>query len=187
MNGTLAAAGAAVVAAVLVAAGCGGSGDSSGGGGSASATPTESWADDLCSATATWRDELTQTVNSVTDGTPTRDDLKSAADEAQDDTQSYLDSLDDLGKPDTEAGEDAKAAVDRLRTELRTGADTVKTTIDEASGVSGTVNAVAVISATLTTMRQEVADTITQLKQLDASGELKQAFSDSDACASLED
>lgn len=186
MNRTLTAAGAALAAAVLVAAGCGGSGGGSDGG-SPSATPTESWADDLCGATVTWRDELTQIADSVTDGTPTRDELENAVNEAEDDTQSYLDSLDDLGKPDTQAGDDAKAAVDQLRTQLRTGADTIGKAIDDASGVGGAVNAVAVVGATLATMRQQVASTITELKQLDANGELQQAFSDSDACASLED
>jgi len=178
---TIAVAAAAVAAATLLLAGCGGSG------GGTTTSATENWADGMCSATATWQSSLQETADSVKNGTPTRQKLQSAATDAIDATQTYLDTLGGLGKPDTQAGQEAKASVDRLRTQLKTGLDTMQSAIDGATGVGGVVNAVSVVTNTLVTMRGEVRSTVDHLQQLDAGDELKQAFSDTDSCSSLKD
>ncbi len=57
--------------------------------------------------------------------------------------------------------------------------------MNSASGVSGTLSAISVASATLVTMGQQVSSTFGDLQKLDAKGELEQAFSSSSSCKQL--
>jgi hypothetical protein len=79
----------------------------------------------------------------------------------------------DLGKPNTDAGQQAK--------------ESIKTIVNNASGVSGFASAAATIGTTLATMEQQVTTTVTNLQQLDASaqGELRTAFERSSDCQAL--
>lgn len=173
---------AMIAAAALLAAGCG-----SGGGSTTQATPTVDWANSLCAATDTWTSTLTDTASSLKDGPYTSAALQDAADTAQTATQAYLDDLKGLGEPDTQAGRDAKAAVDELQSELQSGADTMRKATENVSGVSEVLGAVSVVTGSLSTMANEVDATITKLQQLDPQGELQQAFSQADACTALKE
>ncbi|HSP72720.1 MAG TPA: hypothetical protein VLN26_10145 [Gaiellaceae bacterium] len=178
MNGRLTAAAVAIAAAALLAAGCGSSSSTT-----TSASGTVDWANSLCSATNTWRQALKDTAASLKDGPYTSAGLQDAAAQVKAATQDYVTALEDLGKPDTQAGQDAKAAVDRLRTQLESGADTMQKATEDVSGASGVLNAVSVVSGALVTMGDQVQSTVANLKQLDAKGELERAFSQADACA----
>ena len=57
-----------------------------------------------------------------------------------------------------------------------------QSSIENASTVAGAISAV---TNTLSTMSNQVTSTFTQLQQLDAKGELEQAFKDADSCQSL--
>lgn len=170
---------AVAVAAALLAAGCGGS--------STKTSSTVDWANSVCSATTTWTGTLQDTASSLKDGPYTGEALQNAADQLQTATQTYLDDLKGLGAPDTQAGQDAKAAVDQLQSELQSGADTMRKATENVSGTSDVLNAVSVVTGTLSTMANEVDATIAKLQQLDPEGELQQAFSQADACAALKE
>jgi hypothetical protein len=177
MNWSLSAAGGAIVAAALLAAGCGGGGTTS------TTSPTVDWANNLCSATTTWKDALSSAASSLKNGPYTSATLDAAAGQAKDATQTFLDSLKGLGKPDTPSGQDAKSAVDSLQSQLQSDLDTMQKATANVSGASAVLNAISVVSGTLVTMGNQVKSTVSTLQQSDVSGDLKNAFDQADACA----
>ena len=172
----------AVVLLALLAAGCGGSDDDS----SASGTsPTEEWADSLCSAVTTWTSAITSSVNSLQGGNVSKDALESSADDVKSATETFVDDIKGLGKPDTDAGDQAKESVDTLADNLQSEVDKIENAAEDASGVQGVLSAVSVISGTLATMGAQATSTFQELRGLDAQGELESAFNDAESCQTL--
>jgi len=172
----------AVVAAVaLAAAGCGGSSSSSG----SDTTPTNEWADSLCSSITTWTSSLSSIVGDLQSGGITKDSLQTAVGDAKTATDEFTTSLGNLGKPDTEAGQQAQDSVNNLSSEIQTDMTTIEEAVNGASGVSGVLNAVTVTKDTLTKAGTQVSDTLTGFQDLDAKGELEAAFKQSDSCKKL--
>ncbi len=169
---------AILLTVAAVAAGCGSSNSA------APATPAD-WASGVCSAVGTWKASLQTAVDPLKSGDISKDSLQTAADSAKSATETLQSSLKDLGKPNTQAGQQATDAVDQLESELKADADTIKSAIDGATGVSGVASAVTTITATVATMKTQVSATVTTLKQVDAKGELTTAFQQSGSCQQL--
>jgi ABC-type transporter Mla subunit MlaD len=165
------------LAAVSLAAGCGGDE------GGSSATE---WADDLCSATTTWNESIRSALDSVTAGNLSEEQLRSAADDFESATNDFVDDLRGLGPPETESGEQAQESLDQLAGEIEEGAETIRNAVDEASGVSGIVEAGTTVSTTLATIGQQLTSTFAELEDLDPGGELETAFNEAEACNELE-
>ena len=170
-----------VAVTALLAAGCGGSSDSA----SSDTTPTEQWADGLCSSITTWTSSLTSIVDTLKGGNLSKNSLTSAVDDAKSATETFTSDLEGLGKPDTEAGQKAKDSVDQLSTDLNAGVATIQDALDGASGIAGIIAAAPVIVTTLGTMGSQVTTTISSLQSLDAKGELEDAFKQSSNCDKL--
>jgi hypothetical protein len=172
---------AAVVAATaFLAAGCGSSKSSSG-----TVTP-EDWANNVCSAITTWTDSVRKTGNDLRAGNNvSKASLNSAVDDFQSSTQQLADDLKGLGRPNTSAGKQAQASVEKLSGEIQTDADTIKSEVKGASGVAGLQKALANVGVTLTQMGEQVTNTFGELGNLDAKGELESAFKKADKCSSL--
>jgi hypothetical protein len=175
---------ALAVAAVAVAvAGCGSSNDS---GTTASGTSApEAWASDLCSAVTTYRTALQSAGDSLKSGGVTRSALSDAADDVTTATDSFVDDLDGLGKPDTDAGAQAKQSVDGLSSDLKTSKDEIEKATEDVSTLSEVLTAVSTVSATLANATTQISETWNALQQLDAKDELSQAFASSDSCEEL--
>ena len=170
-----------VVAVIaLLAAGCGGSSDSS-----SDASPTTEWADGLCSAISSWTDSIKSIGDTLTAGNVSQDALSSAVDDAKSATETFTSDLDSLGKPDTEAGEQAKEMVDKLSSDLKDGIAKIEDAVSSASGVSGVLSALSVATSTLVTMGNQVASTVSGFEQLDVKGELEDAFKQASSCQQL--
>jgi methyl-accepting chemotaxis protein len=165
------------LATIVLAAGCGGDGN----GGDESTSPTE-WADGLCSSITTWTDSLQSTTDSLRSGNLTEDSLRSAADDVKSSTETFVDDVKGLGKPDTESGQQAEDLVDGLGDDLDEGAQKIESTIEGVSDPSGILNAVSVVSGTIQTMSQQVSSTLQQLRQLDPAGDLAQGFQEAESC-----
>ena len=116
---------------------------------------------------------------------PTEDGIKTAGDDIRSATDTLADDLKGLGRPDTESGQEAKAAIDELATSLETSMQKITDAIDNASGASGLVTAGSTIATTLTEMGSQVSTTGQQLENIDAGGELQSAFEQADSCAGL--
>jgi len=177
MRRTLIGACAAVLAALAVA-GCGGSSSSG-------TTATDTWASGVCTAITTWQNQLKSIETSVKSGSVTKDSIDGAVSQAQDATVQLGKSLKKLGKPDTQAGAQAKTEVQNLSDELSKGVKTIQDAVSDATGAAGVLSAVSTATGTLSTMVTQVTTTMTNLQQLDAQGELEKAFESSAACKPL--
>jgi hypothetical protein len=165
----------AVVVLALIAGGCGGS---------KTTTPQE-WADSLCSSLNTWKDSVVKAANSLSGGNVTRDSLKSAAGDVKDATDTLTDDLKGLGKPNTQAGQEAKDTVDQLSTQLEDGADKIQSAANDVSDASGLVQAMSVVAGAFTTMGNQIRAAYNKVRSLNGAQELKTALSNSDSCKKL--
>src|SRR5262245_41990542 len=129
-----------VLAAAILAAGCGGDSSSGGTANESSATPAEEWANSVCQAFASWQSSISEAGQGVTDN-PTEEGITGAGDEIRSATQTLADDLRGLGRPDTEGGQEAKAAIDQLATSLDSSLEKITEAMDNASGTSGAVTA----------------------------------------------
>jgi gas vesicle protein len=168
--------------AVVLAAGCGG------GGGSSSSSPSaEDWAQDLCTAITNWSDSVKTAGQSLQGGNLSEGDIKDTTDKIKSATNTLSSDLKGLGKPDTDAGQEAKDAIDQLSGEVKDDVDEMQSAVDKAagSGASGAVKAASSIAATLSKMGAQVGSAASKLQAADAKGELEQGFRDAPACKSL--
>jgi hypothetical protein len=158
----------------LAAAGCGGD--------DSQVSASTQWAGDLCTAITTWKSEVTSAADSITSN-PSRDTFEQAAGDAKQATETLVDTVKGLGAPDTEAGDQAKAAVDTLATELQSDVDTIQQALSDASGVQGLLAAVSTVSATVSKMSSQLSSSLDELSSLrDVDGQLRQSFADASAC-----
>lgn len=169
-----------VAVGALFAAGCGSSDDSS-----SDATPTTEWADGLCSSITTWQSSITSIFDSLKGGNLTQDSLTAAVDDAQEATRTFTTELKGLGRPDTEAGQQAQASIDELSTQIDDDMTKIEDTVADASGVAGVLAAVPTITTTIQSAAKQISDTLGSFEELDAKGELETAFSDADSCKTL--
>jgi hypothetical protein len=166
---------AALVAGIaLVAAGCGGDDES--------VPAATQWAGDVCTAVNTWRNDVASTASSVTSD-PTRAGLQQAAEDAKSATETLIDTLKGLGAPDTEAGDQARSALETLSSGLQTDVDTIQQAVADASGVQGLLGAASTVSAALAQISAQLSTAMDQLGSLrDVDDQLQQAFADADSC-----
>jgi hypothetical protein len=166
---------AVVVALTVFAAGCGSNKSAD----TTTTSSTVNWANGLCSAVSTYQASLTSAAKSLT-GNLSKSGLQSAVDQAKTATDTFVTTTKSLGKPDTNAGKQAKSTLDTLSSQLNEDANTIKS----ASG-SGLLTGISTASAALVTAQQQITTAFDQLKGLDAKGELGDAFSQASACSSL--
>jgi argininosuccinate lyase len=167
------------IAAVVLAAGCGGGGSSSG-----TMDPTE-WADSLCGSIDTWATSVRSTTSTLRGGNVSKDSLQSAAGDIKDSTTTLADDLKGLGKPDTDAGDQAKQAVDKLSSEYKDETKAMEDTVKSASGATGAAQAASAVRSTLTTMSSQLQAMFAGLQKRDAKGELEKAFKNASSCKAL--
>ncbi len=166
-----------VLAAALLAAGCGSSK-------SAETTTTSStveWANGVCSAVTTYKNSLTDTAKTLT-GDLSKSGLQDAADQVKSATDTFISTTKSLGKPDTDAGKQAKTTLDTLSSQLDADATTIQSTTD-----SGVLAGISTATGALATAQTQITTAFDQLKGLDAKGELGDAFSQASSCSSLTD
>ena len=170
-----------VLALAGVAAGCGGSSDEE-----ANTDPTAAWASSFCSAVTTWTDDLQSITDQFTDTSNlSQDGLESAAEDARTSTQQLVDSLKDLGAPDTESGAEVKSALDTLSTTVETETAQIEETAQGVTGISSLPSAITQVSASVSALVTAVSDARQTIESADTTGELKTALEDSPDCADL--
>ena len=175
-----------ILVAAIAAAGCGGGSSSSSGtsGTESSATAADDWANSVCEAFVAWNNSITDAGQGIRDN-PSEEGIRTAGEQIQSATQTLADDLRGLGKPDTESGQQAKDTIDQLATNLDTSLQKINEAMDNASGTSGAVAAASTIGNSLVEMADDVSTAFQQLQDLDAQGELRSAFEQSDSCAGL--
>ena len=167
----------AVLAGALLAAGCGGSDDD---------TPSATaWADEVCSAMTTWIGSVSSATESLGEGGLSEDGLEDAVDDVRDASQTLADDLQEAGRPETDAGQEAEALLDGLADDVEENLQELESAVDDVSGANDVLSAISVITGTLSTMADQVGAAFEQLGQLDGAAELENAFEESDECSAL--
>jgi membrane protein implicated in regulation of membrane protease activity len=174
---TVAGSAALLAVVVLAFAGCGGDDG---------ASASEDYADGVCSSLNTWATDVEGTVKSLADAglSVDKDQIRTAVSDVDDATQKLSDDLEGLGPPETDDGEKAKAEVDDLLTVLREQVDSVEQALDSGSGVAAVAGKV---TTAVSVAANAIDMTYQELRQLDPSGELQDAFESSEECKSLQD
>ena len=160
-----------LLAAMLAVAGCGGDEESA----------SEQWAGDVCSQLSTWVTEVEGAVTSLTDSGLSLDAtaVQAATEDVREATDALADGLADLGRPETEAGEQARSELDALGTELTQQLEEVEQAAETGSLTLPTVTAALAAAAST------VASTFESLQSLDADEELRDGFATAGSCDSF--
>jgi len=169
-----------------LASGCGGGGGGSSAGSTSTTTtgetPVVQWADSFCKAFTSWQDQLT-TIGKDVVSSPSKDGLQKAANDVKTANQTLADDLKALGKPDTPSGDKVQQSVSDLSTTLNTQVTDIEDAAKNASGITGIASAITSISASITTMGNALASTVTTINNADAKGEMKTAFDQAPSCS----
>lgn len=169
--------GAVVLAAAAFAAGCGSD--------EPQADPAVEWADGVCSSLVTWKDSISSIGESLTGGGISQSALSDAADDAEAATNTLLDDLRDLGRPETDAGDEAQDAVESLADEIEQAKQEIEDAVDGVEGLGDVLGAVSTVSTSLATISDEISSTYDTLQELDPEGELRDAFEQASSCDEL--
>lgn len=166
-------------ALALVVAGCGGS-DS----GEAS---TEAWANDVCSAISDWTAALTATTSALANPSDLSvSSFKETVNGLADATETFVDDVRGLGRPETDAGQQAQEELTQLSDQLRTEADELRTELESgANSLTALLGKVSALTGTLSAMSNAVGTTFDDISNLDGADELESAFESAENCESL--
>jgi membrane protein implicated in regulation of membrane protease activity len=165
----------AIVTAFLLV-GCGGSDESA----------SESYANDVCSSFNTWASSIEETTNTLKDEglSISKDDIRTALDDAGAATDLLVTNLKDAGPPETEDGDKAQSELQTLTNQLEHQLDVVR---DAAASSQSALTLVSTVSSAVSTAAGDVQSTLDELDNLDPGGELSDAFKNSDDCKTLHD
>ena len=170
---------AAVAALALAAAGCGGDE-------SPTASATDEWADGFCTAITTWTDSLQSVTDQFSSASAlSQDGLEDAANDVQSSTETLVDDLRGLGRPETESGDAVESSVDELSTTLESEVANIESAAQGASGLTEIPGAITSITASLAAMSTAFSSTLQTIESADADAELRTALEDSPACADI--
>ena len=168
-------------AALVAATGCGGDDE----------PPAEAWANDVCTSISDWRttiegivSDLQSQLTSPNAGAAIKDAIASGVDA----TTQLKDELQDIGPPDTEAGDEAKQALDDFANEAAQTADDVQAQAEklpESGSVSELLGQLTPMAASLESLAQEGQAKLNDLEQLDPSGEIQDGVENAESCQSL--
>jgi hypothetical protein len=125
-------------------------------------------------------------VSPIKSGNISKDSIQTAYNEFKSATDTFVKDVKDLGKPNTQVGDQAKQEVDQLTTQINTDAQTIKSDVGNVSSVASALSVVPSVTSTLSSMTNEVKLTFHDLQMLDAGGELTTAFKNSSSCKTLQ-
>jgi membrane protein implicated in regulation of membrane protease activity len=164
-----------IVTAFLLV-GCGGSNENA----------SESYANDVCSSFNTWVTSLTETTNTLKDEglSISKDDIRTALDDAGAATDLLVTNVKDAGPPESEDGDKAKSELETLGNQLKHQVDVVK---DAVASNQSALSLVSTLTTAISTAAGDVQATFNELDNLDPAGELSDAFKNSDDCKTLRD
>jgi hypothetical protein len=166
---------ACVAALGLVAAGCGGDDGEE-------ASSADEWADEFCSIVQDWNDELDRIRDELGDDF-TRDSLEQAGEDADAATQDMIDSLRDLGAPDTPSGDAIDQEVDEFSDTVER--EDIRQAVEDADGIAGLAEAVGQVGTSIAAMTTELEQTLRAIDEQDAEGEIRTALDESETCEQL--
>lgn len=165
-----------LIFALLALAACGGDDSSA----------SETYANDVCSSLSTWVTDVQSAAQSLGDEglAIEEEDIQAAVGDVRDSTETLVDDLEELGPPETEAGNTARTELNDLASELTRQVETVEEAVDSGGGAA---EVAATVTTALSAAATAVQTTFDELQGLDVGGELEDAFRDGEDCDSLQD
>ena len=164
-----------LLAALVLAAGCGGDGDDE--------SSAQAWADDFCSASADWRTSLEDIVGQFQSPSDLDvDSVQAAVDDGLDATESFVNEVDELGAPETEAGQEAAGIVDSMTSSIQTTADELRSTFEGIDSLQDLIAQAGPAASQVGQLEQELQSSVDELENLD-TGELGSELESNEDCA----
>jgi hypothetical protein len=175
MRSTLAA--LSIGCVLVLAPGCGGDDDGA-----------EAWADDVCSSVQEWRENLTSlALDAQVEGLSV-ESVTTAIDGGVEATRRLREQLDDLGPPDTEAGDEIERELDELADQVVEEVEAAQAeaeALPEDQSVPELIDSLMSIASGLQSAVGDVQQTFTDIQELEPGTELEDAFQSSEDCRSL--
>jgi hypothetical protein len=170
---------AALIASLaLVASGCGGD--------DSSAASADEWAEEFCTTVQTWMDELERIGEDLGDASSlSADTIREAGEEADTATDDFVQSLRDLGAPETDSGNAVEEELEELADTVEAEREEIREIVDEAEGLGGVAEALGTIGNSIGAMGTALQQTLETLDDADASGELETALENAESCDEL--
>jgi hypothetical protein len=180
-GGARLATGSLLAALTLAVAACGGSSEND------ESSQAEAWADDVCSVVGAWRDSLVEAQSTLGDvGNLSANDVRDTFEEVDSATADLVSGLEDIGAPETDAGDEAEEELTTLSEQLREQADIVRDAVDQdGSTPSELLARVSTVTGAVSTMITDAASTVEDIRQLDGAEELQDAFESASGCQDL--
>jgi gas vesicle protein len=165
------------VVVALVAAGCGGS--------NSDKKANEAYADSVCTAVGTWKDQIQKIVTDFSGGI-SKASITKKVDQAQAATKTLVTEIKAVPPPDTDEGKAAKQQIDQVTHHMTGVVNTAKQSVaqlpDNAT-VQTIAGAVAALGPQVQGLVNEAKSAVSSVK--DAGGSLADAFKKTDSCQSL--
>ncbi len=168
---------AAVALTAVAAAGCGGDDES----------PQARWASSFCGALSDSSSSVRESADTIKDtANLSANSLDEALTSAADATTTLKDDLEELGPPETEAGDDARQQVETYRSALEADSEKLqREATAPTSGPAELLQKVSTVTATLASMATSLEAAVTAISQADVEGQLRQALEDDSTCQDL--
>ena len=168
-----------VLAMAGMAAGCGGDDESE-------PDTTTAWASDFCTAVTTWKDDLESIQSDFSSPSDfSEESIKSAAEDAKSATDTLLDTLRDLGAPDTASGEQVRDAVGSVSSTVEDESAKIQDAADGVSSLADLPAAISTITASVSAILTAGSEARQTVEDADVDGELRTAFENSPECDDL--
>jgi hypothetical protein len=160
-------------AVILLAAGCGGEEES----------PSEAWANDFCSAAADWRTSLDDIVGQFQSPADLNaESIQGAVDDGLEATQSFVDEVEGLGAPETEAEQEVAGIVDSMTTAVQSTAEDLRATFEGAESLQDLLAQAGTAASQVGELEQELQSSLDQLESIE-TGELGSELESNEDCA----
>jgi methyl-accepting chemotaxis protein len=160
------------VGLLLLAAGCGGEDESS----------TEAWSNDFCSASADWRSSLEDIVSQFQSPSDLdADSIQGAVDDGLEATESFVDEVESLGAPETEAGQEVAGILDSMTSSIQTTADDLRSTFEGADSLQDLVARAGEAASQIGQLEQELQSSLDEIENLN-TGELRDELESNEDC-----
>jgi methyl-accepting chemotaxis protein len=160
------------VGLLLLAAGCGGEDESS----------TEAWSNDFCSASADWRSALEDIVSQFQSPSDLdADSIQGAIDDGLEATESFVDEVESLGAPETEAGQEVAGILDSMTSSIQTTADDLRSTFEGADSLQDLVARAGEAASQIGQLEQELQSSLDEIENLN-TGELRDELESNEDC-----
>lgn len=157
---------------LFLAAGCGGDDESS----------TQAWTNDFCSASADWRSSLEDIVGQFESPSDLDEDsIRGAIDDGLEATETFVDEVESLGPPETEAGQEAAGILDSMTSSIQTTADDLRSTFEGADSLQDLVAVAGQAASQIGQLEQELQSSLDELENLE-TGELGDELQSNEDC-----